>query len=218
MGVCIIVAAGVLLSLGGGRPGLQGGILATGACVCWGLDNNFTALIDGLRPVEITFVKGLVAGSTNLVLGCVLAPMQGPPALFFSGLGVGAISYGASLVLYVTAAQQLGATRSQAAFATAPFAGALLSLVLLHESFGPAQALAGALLGVGVALSLTDRHEHAHEHEAEEHVHAHRHDDGHHDHEHPGLPRGTRHVHTHRHEPIAHAHPHVSDLHHRHPH
>jgi drug/metabolite transporter (DMT)-like permease len=183
-----------------------------------GLDNNLTSLIDGLRPVEITLVKGVVAGSTNLILGWSLAPMHAPWVMVLSALGLGAISYGASLVLYVTAAQQLGASRSQAAFATAPFAGALLSLLLPHEAFGSAQLIAGAMLVVGVALSLMDRHEHAHEHDAQEHVHAHRHDDGHHDHVHADLPRGVRHVHLHRHERIAHSHAHVSDLHHRHPH
>ena len=46
LGVAGIVAAGALLSGGGGWPGAAAGALAAAACVCWGLDNHLTALIE----------------------------------------------------------------------------------------------------------------------------------------------------------------------------
>jgi hypothetical protein len=122
------------------------------------------------------------------------------------------------VALYIAASQQLGATRAQAVFASAPFLGAALSFLALGEPVGRAQLVGAVLLALSVALLLRARHEHAHRHDALEHVHTHRHDDGHHLHRHPGAAPATRHSHWHRHEPIAHAHPHWPDLHHRHPH
>ena len=132
---------------------------------------------------------------------------------------VGALAYGASVALYVSAAQQLGATRAQAVFATAPFAGAALSWGVLGEPVRGAQIAGGLLLAASIALLLRARHEHEHVHEALEHAHEHRHDDGHHDHPHDApVAGGVRHAHRHRHEPRVHAHPHWPDLHHRHRH
>jgi drug/metabolite transporter (DMT)-like permease len=218
LGIAAIVVGGVLLSYQAGAPGFVAGGLAAAACACWGLDNNLTALIDGLSPAETTMWKGLVAGSTNLLIGLVLAPLNASLVTVLVAIGVGVLCYGASIVLYITAAQQTGASRSQAAFATAPFVGAALSVVWLKEPFDGAHVVAGILFAVGVLLSFLDRHEHVHVHEALVHSHAHGHDDGHHDHEHQGLPAGTRHSHEHTHRPTTHSHRHLPDLHHRHRH
>ncbi len=177
-----------------------------------------TALIDGLSPAETTLWKGVVAGSTNLLLGLALAPLSASAASILAALVVGMVSYGASIVLYITAAQQIGAARSQAVFASAPFVGAALSFSLLKDPFGSAQILAGLLFVLGVILSFRDRHDHAHTHEECTHTHAHRHDDGHHDHAHVGIRQGTLHTHEHRHEHLDHTHRHLPDLHHRHGH
>jgi hypothetical protein len=118
----------------------------------------------------------------------------------------------------VAGAQQLGATRAQLFFATAPFFGAALSWLALGEALTPTHAWAALILAGSLALLFADRHEHRHHHPALEHEHSHRHDDGHHTHTHPGLDPRRRHSHRHRHEPIAHAHPHWPDLHHRHRH
>lgn len=218
IGLAATVAASAALSAGGGWPGVGAGALVALACLCWGLDNQLTALVDGITPAESTFVKGLVAGAFNLAAGISLAGWSATLASAAGALAVGAACYGASIALYIGAAQQLGATRAQAIFASAPFIGAAVSLALPGEHAGAGLVLASLTLAAGVALVLADRHEHQHRHEATEHVHAHRHDDGHHHHGHPGLAPGTRHVHWHRHEGLDHAHPHVPDLHHRHGH
>ena len=217
-GVAGGLAAGALISAGSGWPGLRAGLLVAGACLAWGLDNHFTALIDALGPAEAAVWKGLVAGGTNLTLGLALEPAHPALGAVLGALVVGVFSFGLSIVLYVVAAQHLGATRAQAAFASAPFLGAGLSFVLLGEPLGWEHLVAAILLVAGVALLVLDRHEHAHVHPALEQVHRHRHDDGHHLHVHPGLAPSVRHTHVHRHEPLAHAHRHLPDLHHRHAH
>lgn len=218
LGVAGVVAAGALVSIGGGWPGLVAALWVAAACVCWGLDNHLTARIDGVTPASSTFWKGAIAGATNLSLGLATAPFAGGVATVAGGLTVGALSYGASVALYIASAQKLGATRAQGLFAVAPFAGAALSWLVLGETISGVQLASAALLAAAIAVLLRSQHEHEHVHDELEHVHEHRHDDAHHTHAHPGLAADARHSHWHRHEPLAHAHPHWPDLHHRHGH
>lgn len=212
-----VLAAGLLLSIEGGRPGMLGGLLVAGAAVCWGLDNNLTALIDGITPTQSTFWKGLVAGTTNLTLGLLLYPVA-PSPIWITALGIGGLSYGVSIVLYISSAQALGATRSQMVFATAPFFGVMMAVLWLGEGINTAQLVAGGLLVLSLGLLFVESHDHSHEHEPITHTHSHRHDDGHHDHTHPDQEPPLRHTHEHTHARSIHSHPHWPDLHHRHAH
>jgi drug/metabolite transporter (DMT)-like permease len=214
-----VFLAGLLLAYDGGLGEWLPGLLVAGAALCWGLDNHLTALIDDARPEETTFWKGLFAGGANLALGAWWAGgLSLDAAPVGAALLVGALSYGASIVLYISAAQSLGAVRSQMIFATAPFLGVIGSVAFLGEGLTAWQVGAGVLLLASNALLALERHEHAHTHPRERHEHAHRHDDGHHGHAHPGLPPGTWHTHEHEHEELEHSHRHLPDLHHRHSH
>lgn len=214
----LVALAGVLLVWEPGAAIEVGGLLVVGACVAWGIDNSVTARIDQLSPEQITFTKGAVAGTANLVLAVATATAwQVEARQVAAALLIGALGYGASITLWVKGAHDLGAARGQVIFATAPFVGALLSWTLLGESVTLVQALALPLAGIGVALSLRTGHEHAHGHAVVEHEHEHGHDDAHHDHPHTDEVHG-RHAHRHRHDPLEHAHPHVPDLHHGHTH
>lgn len=217
-GVAAAFAGAAILSLPGGVAGLEAGVLVLLACLCWGLDNHLTAMIDGITPSQSTFWKGLIAGIANLAIGLAIDPLAAGMLALFAALFVGVWAYGASMVLYIRSAQSLGATRAQVAFATAPFFGVLFSVPMLGESVTVAHVASGALFIAGIVLIMLERHVHSHTHEAMDHEHPHRHDDGHHEHVHPGLPRGTVHTHRHRHEPMTHSHPHWPDLHHRHEH
>jgi len=218
LGVVGVLIAGIILSLGGGASGVAAGLLVALACLFWGLDNHLTALIDGITPLQSTFYKGMVAGSFNLGLAFLLGASWPAPELALGGIMVGILAYGVSIALYITAAQQLGATRAQLVFASAPFFGAGLSAAVLGEPLGMAHLVAGVILVISLILLFQDQHEHEHTHEAMAHEHTHRHDDGHHTHEHPGMAPGQRHSHAHDHEPTTHRHPHWPDLHHRHAH
>lgn len=210
--------ASILLSWGEGFAGIQAGLWVVMACLCWGLDNHLTALIDGLRPSQVTFWKGGVAGFVNLSIGWVLQPWQASGLTVISALGIGIFSYGISLVLYITAAQNLGATRSQLLFSTAPYFGIGLATLFLGESISPQQLISMSLFAISTGLLFQDRHQHEHEHSAIEHEHWHRHNDGHHEHVHPELPASVHHRHWHQHRSLTHSHTHIPDLHHRHSH
>jgi drug/metabolite transporter (DMT)-like permease len=216
--VALVVGASAVL--GSGTP--QGGVAVVWvalACLAWGLDNNLTALIDAYSPAQITFAKGAVAGSVNLGLGLWFEPSALTAWTLSTGLAVGALGYGASLLLYVAGAQHLGATRSQLLFSTAPLWGLLLAWLALGEPVLPAQLAAVPLMGLALWLWHREHHEHPHVHAAATHRHWHRHDDDHHDHDHEvPVAAGSWHSHEHQHEAIEHAHAHRPDLHHRHAH
>jgi drug/metabolite transporter (DMT)-like permease len=187
-----------------------------GACLLWALDNNLTRRISLADPYAIAMWKGLVAGAVNTALGLALAPVA-PQGAWLAALGVGALGYGASLVLYVLAMRHLGAARTAAHFGTAPFFGAVLSLGFLGEPVTPALIGGFALTLAGTWLALTERHEHTHQHEALEHEHRHVHD-AHHQHPHRGDEGPEPHSHAHRHQPMRHSHPHFPEVHHPHRH
>ncbi len=218
LGALLSLTASVLLSLAAGAAGLGAGSLVLLACLCWGLDNHLTALIDSITPSQIAFWKGIVAGSVNLAAGLALAPLNAGVLILSAALLVGACSYGASIVLYVASAQRLGATRAQIVFSSAPFIGIALSATVLREPLSVIHLASAALFIGAITLLLLERHVHVHVHETLGHEHVHSHEDGHHNHNHAGLPVAACHAHRHEHERMVHAHKHWPDLFHRHKH
>jgi drug/metabolite transporter (DMT)-like permease len=218
LGVLGVIVASVTLGASEKTAGFLAGSLVALACVCWGIDNHLTALIDGITPAQSTFWKGLVAGTANFLIGIYVQPPSANSTTVLAALTVGAFSYGLSIVLYITAAQHLGATRSQLVFASAPFFGVMLSVLLLGENLATYQILSVVLLVASIAALLKDKHEHEHQHESMVHEHLHKHDDLHHEHPHPEAAENTTHYHRHEHKMVRHSHPHWPDLHHRHEH
>jgi drug/metabolite transporter (DMT)-like permease len=223
-GMACIVAGGLVLgwprdaAAGGAWPSV---LLVVAACLAWAVDNNLTRKVALADASWLAMVKGLVAGTTNLLIALLLGAHWPAMAVVLAAGVLGLVSYGVSLVLFVLGLRQLGTARTGAYFSVAPFFGALLSVALLGEPVSWQLAAAALLMAAGVWLHLTERHVHAHAHEAMQHEHAHVHGAGdvHHDHPHvPAVPAGTRHSHPHPHEPVVHTHPHYPDAHHRHPH
>jgi drug/metabolite transporter (DMT)-like permease len=214
----LVSAAGVLLVWEPGAAASGSALFIVGACVAWGIDNCATSQIDQIAPQHVTFLKGAMAGSVNLLLALAVTGLGTVTAWSLLGaLAVGALGYGASITLWVRGAQQVGAARGQVIFAAAPFLGAIISWVVLTDPVEPAQVAAMVVASTGIGFSLRSSHLHRHEHDPLEHLHEHGHADDHHDHPHDEAVPG-RHSHLHEHRPLVHAHPHVPDLHHRHHH
>lgn len=220
LGMLLIVVAGVLLSWEQipvlGVP--WGAFAIVGACLCWAVDNNLTRKVSASDAVQIAGVKGLVAGSVNLLIALALDnPFPETKTIVTAGV-VGFCGYGLSLVMFVLALRYLGTARTGAYFSAAPFVGAAISLFMLGDKPGISFWIAAILMGFGIWLHLTESHGHLHEHEEMVHAHEHSHDE-HHLHEHDSAWDGKEpHAHLHRHEPMTHAHPHFPDIHHRHSH
>lgn len=220
VGMLSVFAGGIVLS------GLVGGTEVAGsgagwivlACLGWALDNNLTRPISGSDALFIAAAKGLVAGTVNFAIALLTGSVVTSATLVAGALSLGLIGYGLSLVLFILSLRGLGAARTGAYFATAPFIGAAFAFAVLREPLTANLLLGGVLMLIGVVLHVTEEHSHEHEHEALTHAHAHVHDE-HHQHEHDfPWPAGKAHAHEHTHPPIRHRHPHYPDLHHQHTH
>jgi len=221
VGFAAIFAGGLVLAWPAqlAVPGRSLGlVLVAAACLCWGLDNNFTRKISAADSRVIAAVKGLAAGTTNTVLALALGAKL-PSLPYLSGtLALGFLGYGVSLVLFIVALRHLGTARTGAYFATAPFIGTALAVLLYGQPVSGPFWLAASLMAVGVYLHVTEHHVHAHTHEPLRHAHTHVHDE-HHQHEHPqGWDGVEPHTHDHQHGPLRHNHAHFPDTHHQHRH
>ncbi|RUM18812.1 DMT family transporter [Rhizobium vallis] len=217
LGAGAILAGAVLLSWNGEALRLdEGSLFIAAACLSWGIDNNLTRKLSSADPVQIAMIKGLVAGSSNLLLAFIFGASLPQAGLVGAGALVGFLGVGVSLVMFMLGLRHLGTARTGAYFSLAPFIGAVLAVVIFGEALTFQIITAGVLMAIGLWLHLAERHDHEHEHGALEHEHSHVHDE-HHQHSHDG-PFSEPHSHWHRHEPLRHKHPHYPDLHHRHSH
>lgn len=188
-----------------------------GACLFWAFDNNLTRHVSASDPVVIAMLKGLVAGSVNLLLALSLGAKFPGGWTILASMTLGLLSYGISLVLFIYALRHIGSARTAAHFSTAPFLGALLAVLLLGEPVTLPFLLALALIVLATWVVLTEAHEHEHTHEYLQHEHSHVHDE-HHQHALDGSEGPEPHSHLHTHNPMTHKHPHLPDIHHRHDH
>jgi drug/metabolite transporter (DMT)-like permease len=226
----LTIAGAVLLSEGSlaGASWIGGALIAL-ATLAWGIDNNLSQRLSLRDPLQIATLKAAGASLPMLGLALLLGHRFPPLPATLALLVIGALGYGISIWLDLLALRDLGAAREAVLFATAPFVGALFSLLVLGDAATPTLLLAAALMAAGVVLLLREQHSHWHRHEPLEHAHRHRHDPGgsdpHHEHHHEpqdlegvAADRPFWHAHDHRHGELEHAHPHVSDAHHRHQH
>jgi drug/metabolite transporter (DMT)-like permease len=219
-GMAFIVLGGATLSWMPSAPLVfdASAMLVTAACLAWAIDNNLTRKVSGGDPVQIAALKGVAAGSINVLVALSRGASWPTPMATLGAAVVGVLGYGVSLVLFVLSLRLLGTARTGAYFSTAPFVGAVTGILVLQEPLTLSILVAMLVMAAGVWLHLSERHEHEHLHEPLEHAHLHSHDE-HHQHEHArGTPTDAPHSHAHRHTPIRHSHPHYPDLHHRHDH
>lgn len=194
-----------------------GSILVLLACAVWGLENNCTRKLSGKSPMQIVIIKGCGSGSGALILALVFGKASGPVLYILLAAVLGFAAYGMSIYFYVRAQRELGAARTSAFYAAAPFVGVLLSWIVLQEKISWTFLLALILMIAGTACGISEKHNHMHVHLREVHEHMHSHTDGHHTHTHDYEVTGE-HSHMHAHEEIRHDHPHTPDTHHRHTH
>lgn len=218
--VFIVLAASIIiLKSPEGLAFSVSGILVVVACIFWGIDNNLTRDVDDLPATALATIKGYCAGLFNIILAAVLGFGTIDVHQIGGALLIGALSYGASLVLFIGALRKIGSARSSTFFAIGPFIGVLSALVLLREHPPAFFWLATALMLAGVLSLYRERHEHPHVHDALGHRHQHTHDqDEHHRHPHGEEDDLETHDHLHVHEQLTHTHVHWPDTHHRHVH
>ena len=126
------------------------------ACVCWGIENNCTRKLADKDPLIIVLLKGIFSGIGSVIIGLALGERIGVWWSVPAVLGVGFVAYGLSIFFYVYAQRLLGAARTSAYYAVAPFIGALLSLIIFRQLPPYTYFLALALMMIGAWLCAKD--------------------------------------------------------------
>lgn len=102
-------------------------------CVCWGFENNCTRMLSKKDPIEIVVIKGFGSGIGSLAIALVIGERIFCPLYIGYSLFLGFVSYGLSIFFYVYAQRELGAAKTSACYAVAPFIGATISLIIYRE-------------------------------------------------------------------------------------
>ena len=194
-----------------------GSILIILACVAWGFENNTTRMLSLKDPSQIVIIKGFGSGIGALIIALSLKHMPINIEYILLTLLLGFFAYGLSIFFYIRAQRDLGAARTSAYYATAPFIGVLISWIVLKETLSFSFLIALGVMLSGTYFAVSERHTHLHIHKKLAHEHIHSHSDMHHNHKHDSE-MGDEHSHLHSHEDIKHDHTHSPDLHHRHKH
>ena len=154
LAIGLITLSGVLLSLeGGGSLHFSlGSLLVLLACICWGLENNCTRMLSHGDPLEVVVVKGIGSGLGSLLIGlCAGEPLPAAATMPLILL-LGFVAYGLSIYCYVYAQRGLGAAKTSAYYAVAPFIGVFLSLLIFREIPSPLFTAAFLLMAAGTWL------------------------------------------------------------------
>ncbi len=204
LAIALITLSSILLSFDGAESFRFsfGSLLVLAAAICWGFENNCTRKISSKSTYEIVILKGVFSGLGALAIACI--QKEAVPSLLCIALALllGFVAYGLSIFLYVRAQNVLGAAKTSAYYAVAPFIGALLSFLFLKETptWMYFAALSVMILGTVLVVMDTLIRNHVHVHT---HTFTHTHD-------------GSTHTHTVTH---SHAHNHyITDENHGHRH
>lgn len=191
LAILLITVSSLLLSLDGAESFRfsYGSLFVLGATLCWGLENNCTRKISDKSTYEIVILKGFFSGLGALAIAFLKG--EGIPHLQYWILAMllGFVSYGLSIFVYVRAQHELGAAKTSAYYAAAPFVGALLSFLFLREQLTAWYLLALAVMLAGSAVVVADtlirnhahphRHSFTHTHDGSTHTHTITHDHAH---------------------------------------
>lgn len=203
--IALIVLSSILLSFEGSGS-LQfsyGSLLVLLAASCWGLENNCTRKISDKSSYEIVVLKGVFSGGGAFVIALLTGEQFPSARAILLSMLLGFVAYGLSIFLYIRAQRDLGAAKTSAYYAVAPFVGAFLAFLVNGEPLTRVYFAALLLMLLGSALVVCDtlgvHHTHPHTHtirhthDGTTHTHVITHD---HPHFHPVGPR--RHAHAHK--------------------
>lgn len=127
------------------------------SAICWGFENNCTRKISSKDPLQIVLLKGIFSGIGSLIIGLYMGERTASLWSIFAVLCIGFIAYGLSIYFYVYAQRLLGAARTSAYYAVAPFIATILSLIILREIPDITYYFALVLMIIGAWLSSQDK-------------------------------------------------------------
>lgn len=166
--IILITLSSLLISYDGNSINIfsLGSLSVLAATLCWGLENNCTKSISDKDTYEIVTIKGIFSGLCSLVIALTVHEKIPEIIYIFPALILGFLAYGLSIFTYIRAQETLGAAKTGAYYATAPFIGAIFSFVILRETLTVKYSLAFLIMSAGTLFAIYDtlRLNHSHEH------------------------------------------------------
>ena len=161
LAIGLIVLSSALLTVedAGSLKFSVGSVFVLLASCCWGLENNCTRMLSQSDPQEIVIVKGLGSGAGALLVALLTGESFPAWGYVPFALLLGFVAYGLSIYFYVYAQRYLGAARTSAYYAIAPFIGVLMSLAIFREMPGMIFFAALAVMIVATVLVTKDQAE-----------------------------------------------------------
>lgn len=126
------------------------------ATVFWGFENNCTRKISSKDPLQIVFLKGVFSGLGSIIIGLCTGERVTAWWAVSTVCAVGFVAYGLSIYFYVYAQRLLGAARTSAYYAVAPFISAIFSLIIFKSLPSVSYFVATAFMITGAYLSSND--------------------------------------------------------------
>ena len=140
-------------------------ILAT---MSWGLENNCTRKISNKSSYQIVTIKGLCSGIASLIISIIIGEKFPEIRYTIYALLLGYVAYGLSIFLYVRSQRDLGAAKTSAYYAIAPFIGTFLCFLVNGEALSASYFIGLILMIVGTVFVVVDtcliKHTHLHTH------------------------------------------------------
>lgn len=155
LGIIFVTASCALLSFED-ISSLQfnsGSLFVLLASVCWGLENNCTRKLSSKDPLQVVMLKGIFSGTGSILIGLFIGEQITALWTIPVVLLLGFVAYGLSIYFYVYAQRFLGAARTSAYYAVAPFISAFFSLLIFREVPGVMFISALILMIIGAWLS-----------------------------------------------------------------
>lgn len=156
--IALVTLSSIILSVedASGLKFSWGSLFVLLAAVCWGFENNCTRSISSKSTYEIVTIKGLCSGTGSLVLGVLTGERLPAPRYILPALVLGFVAYGLSIFFYIKAQSRLGAAKTSAYYAIAPFVGAFLSFVILKEPLSARYLVALVIMLAGSVIATAD--------------------------------------------------------------
>lgn len=157
--IVIITMASILLSVENLQTSFTfsfGSVLIILATMVWGLENNFTRNLSDNSPIKITAIKGVFSGLSSIFLAILINQVTLDIPLILWSMALGFITYGLSIMFYIYAQRSLGAAKTSAFYALAPFLGAGISILVFSDIPKLNFYIALILMILGVVLIIKD--------------------------------------------------------------
>ncbi len=126
------------------------------ATICWGLENNCTRSISDKSSYEIVLLKGIFSGGGSFAIARLLGEEMPQLRYILLAMSLGFVAYGLSIFLYVKAQNGLGAAKTSAYYAAAPFVGTFLSFVVLGDKLTLMYLIALLVMITGTVFVVRD--------------------------------------------------------------